>query len=82
MSGIWKKMHIGYMSGGTKGLLDSGFKVLGSAMLAHPVITAIASLAAIGWGLDKFVFTADEKFETAQKSVSEISKHFIRNREY
>lgn len=41
---------------------------------AHPVITSIAALAAIGWGLDHFVFDADEKFDKANKSLSEYSE--------
>ena len=41
---------------------------------AHPVITSIAALAAIGWGLDHFVFDADEKFDKANKSLGEYSE--------
>lgn len=59
-----------FSSGGFK----SGVQALGSTMLsivkAHPVLTSLAALAAIGWGLDTFVFDADEKFEDASEAVS------------
>lgn len=65
------KTLMAFNSGGFK----SGMSTLGSSLSklikAHPVITTLAAGAAIGWGLDKFVFTADEKFETAQGSVTD-----------
>ncbi len=63
----------GVFSAFSSGGFKSGVKTLGSTIAsiikAHPVITSMAALAAIGWGLDKFVFTADEKYEDASKAV-------------
>lgn len=68
LSGIWKDAHIAYQIKGLKGLGSELAKGATALIKAHPVITTLAAAAAIGWGLDKTVFNADEKFEHRNKS--------------
>lgn len=59
---------------GLAGVFKAGKGFATSLIAAHPVIASIAALAAVGLGLDKFAFNADEKFDEASEALNSYNE--------